>query len=372
MYILTVIGARPQFIKAAVVSRAFAQHGQVKEEIVHTGQHHDSNMSEVFFNEMEIPHPSYRLGISGLDHGTMTGRMMEGLESVFKKQRPDLVLVYGDTNSTLAGALAACKLHIPVAHVEAGLRSFNPRMPEEVNRILTDRVSSLLFCPTRVAVDNLRKEGYPFGDMELVLSGDVMLDAARYYASRAAQRSTVLDSIDGDFLLSTVHRAENTDDPEKLRSIFAALAEIDREVRVVCPLHPRTRKIAREWRLDLPGTVVDPVGYFDMLELLKRCTAVLTDSGGLQKEAYFFAKPCITLRNETEWTELVETGCNIIAGHRTEKILTSWAAVKAGSFGFQQNLYGTGRAADTIVSTILGQKLQNWSTETSERSRSRN
>jgi UDP-GlcNAc3NAcA epimerase len=284
----------------------------------------------------------------------MTGRMMEKLESVFTEQRPDLVLVYGDTNSTLAGALAACKLHIPVAHVEAGLRSFNMQMPEEVNRILTDRVSSLLFCPTSVAMDNLRKEGYPFGDMELVMSGDVMLDAARYYAQRSERQSGILNAIDSsDFLLCTVHRAENTDDPEKLRDIFSALADINKEVKVVCPLHPRTRKIAIDRGLDLPFTVVDPVGYFDMLELLKHCKAVLTDSGGLQKEAYFFAKPCITLRNETEWTELVDAGCNIIAGANKDKILACWEMVKEGAFNFQENLYGDGHAAEVIVENIL-------------------
>jgi UDP-GlcNAc3NAcA epimerase len=354
MLILTILGARPQFVKAAVVSRALARKTQVTERIIHTGQHHDTNMSDIFFEEMEIPRPAFNLGIHGKSHGAMTGQMMEGLEKLFIEHKPGLVLVYGDTNSTLAGALAASKLHIPVAHVEAGLRSFNMQMPEEVNRILTDRVSSLLFCPTSVAMDNLRKEGYPFGDMELVMSGDVMLDAARYYAQRSEQQSSILNTIDGsDFLLCTVHRAENTDDPEKLRHIFSALAEINKEVKVVCPLHPRTRKIAIDRGLELPSTVVDPVGYFDMLELLKHCKAVLTDSGGLQKEAYFFAKPCITLRNETEWTELVDAGCNILAGAERDKILASWATVKAGSFNFRENLYGDGHAAEVIVETIL-------------------
>jgi len=354
MLILTILGARPQFVKAAVVSRAFSKYSGVQEKIVHTGQHHDANMSEVFFEEMEIPKPSFHLGIHGGGHGAMTGRMLEKLEEVFQTEKPDLILVYGDTNSTLAGALAACKLHIPVAHVEAGLRSFNMRMPEEVNRILTDRVSKWLFCPTATAVDNLKKEGYPFDGMQVVLSGDVMQDAALYYASRSAQRSDILTRVPAPgFVLCTIHRAENTDDLSRLRNITQAIGEINREVPVVCPLHPRTRKIAGDNGIDLPFTVIDPVGYFDMLELLKQCSAVMTDSGGLQKEAYFFAKPCITLRDETEWIELVQGGYNILAGTDTRQILEAFSSLSERKPDYSTRLYGDGDAAGAIVQQLL-------------------
>ena len=354
MRILTVLGARPQFVKAAVVSRAFARYPEVQEKIIHTGQHHDANMSDVFFEEMEIPRPAFHLGIHGLGHGAMTGQMLEKLEQVFLNEKPDAVLVYGDTNSTLAGALAACKLHIPVAHVEAGLRSFNMRMPEEVNRILTDRVSRWLFCPTQTAVDNLSKEGYPFSGMQLHLSGDVMQDAALFYAQRSAEKSDVVKRLGLDtFVLCTIHRAENTDDLNRLRNIADALAEIHRDTPVVCPLHPRTRKLAAEKGVNLPFTVIDPVGYFDMIELLKHCKAVVTDSGGLQKEAYFFSKPCITLRDETEWTELIDAGCNRLAGAGREKILNCWSTLAQQKADFESRLYGDGHAAEKIVDTLL-------------------
>lgn len=354
MKVLTILGARPQFVKAAVVSRAFSRHPDVQEKIVHTGQHHDANMSDVFFEEMEIPRPAFHLGIHGVGHGAMTGRMLEKLEQVFLDEKPDVVLVYGDTNSTLAGALAACKLHIPVAHVEAGLRSFNMRMPEEVNRILTDRVSKWLFCPTQTAIDNLNQEGYPFGDMQIRLSGDVMQDAALYYAERSAGRSKILSNLNLDsFILCTIHRAENTDNLSRLRSITNALAEIHRTTPVVCPLHPRTRKLAAENGLELPFAVIDPVGYFDMIELLKHCQAVVTDSGGLQKEAYFFSKPCITLRDETEWTELIDSGCNVLAGADQETILQYWSTLSHRQPDFESRLYGDGHAAEKIVDILL-------------------
>ena len=353
MHLLTIVGARPQFVKAAVVSRAIASSHGIEEKIVHTGQHHDANMSDVFFEEMEIPRPAYHLGIHGLGHGAMTGQMMEKLEQLFLKEKPDAVLVYGDTNSTLAGALTACKLHIPVAHVEAGLRSFNMRMPEEVNRILTDRVSQWLFCPTQTAEANLTREGYPFGGMKIHLCGDVMLDAALYYAERSPGRSNILSTMgDGPFNLCTIHRAENTDDPDRLRTILSALSEIHQQMPVVCPLHPRTRKLALEKGLELPFTVIDPVGYFDMLELLKNCHAVLTDSGGLQKEAYFFQKPCITLREETEWTELVDGGYNTLAGADTNRIISAWQKAGSSQPDFSTRLYGDGHSADKIVQAL--------------------
>ena len=354
MKILTIVGARPQFVKAAVVSRAIASYHGIEEKIVHTGQHHDANMSDVFFEEMEIPKPAYHLGIHGLGHGAMTGQMMEKLEQLFQKEQPDAVLVYGDTNSTLAGALTACKLHIPVAHVEAGLRSFNMRMPEEVNRILTDRVSKWLFCPTQTAVDNLKREGFPFSGMEIQLSGDVMQDAAIYYAERSSEKSAIITRLGIEsFVLCTIHRAENTDDLSRLREITAALAGIHHETPVICPLHPRTRKLAEENGIDMPFTVIDPVGYFDMIELLKHCRAVVTDSGGLQKEAYFFSRPCITLRDETEWTELIQAGCNILAGASREKILECWSTLPQRRADFATRLYGDGNAANKILERLL-------------------
>jgi UDP-GlcNAc3NAcA epimerase len=354
MKIFTIVGARPQFVKAAVVSREFAKHAQIQEFIIHTGQHFDENMSAIFFNEMEIPKPAFNLGIHGKNHGAMTGEMMSGLEQLYMEHRPDLVLVYGDTNSTLAGALTAVKLHIPVAHVEAGLRSFNMLMPEEVNRILTDRISNYLFCPTQTAVDNLQKEGYPFANMRVELSGDVMQDAAMYYAKTSEAKSTILSQLPfSEFHLCTLHRAENTDDPERLKSIATALSRIHAETPIVMPLHPRTKKIIAESGIHFPVHVIDPVGYFDMLELLKNCKMVFTDSGGLQKEAFFFQKQCITLREETEWVELVDGGYNQLAGSDTEKIMSAYSAASTAQPDYNANLYGGGKAAENIVKTLL-------------------
>jgi UDP-GlcNAc3NAcA epimerase len=308
--VLTVVGARPQFVKAAAFSRAVAGHCRVEEILVHTGQHFDHAMSEAFFHELAIPPPRYNLGIASLGHGAMTGRMLEALEVTIAAERPDAVLVYGDTNSTLAGALAAAKLHVPVCHVEAGLRSFNRRMPEEVNRVLTDQLSDLLLCPTRAAVANLRREGVERGVHHV---GDIMFDVA-LHARNAAARSDVLERLgvgDGGFRLATVHRAENTDTPQRLRAVLAFLAEAAREAPIVLPLHPRTRQKAAELGLGLDGLrVCGPVGYLDMTRLLMGCRDVLTDSGGLQKEAYFHGKPCITLRDETEWVETLAHGWN--------------------------------------------------------------
>lgn len=354
MKIFTVVGARPQFVKAAVVSRALAANAAVSEKIIHTGQHYDTNMSDVFFDEMEIPPPAFNLGINGKSHGAMTGQMLEGLENLFISHKPDLVLVYGDTNSTLAGALAASKLHIPVAHVEAGLRSFNMRMPEEVNRILTDRLSEFLFCPTQTALDNLYKEGYPFSNMNVLLSGDVMQDAAMYYAEKSAANSTILKDLKLEqFVLCTLHRAENTDDPARLSSIMNALSEINNEIPVVLPLHPRTRKIVAEEGLKLPMIIIDPVGYYDMLELLKSASMVMTDSGGLQKEAFFFKKHCVTLRNETEWVELVKGGFNMLAGADNTQIVAAFHEMINKESDFSVNLYGGGHSAEIIVKELI-------------------
>ena len=354
MKIITVVGARPQFVKAAVVSRELKKHSTVNELIIHTGQHHDANMSDVFFDEMDIPKPAFHLGIHGLGHGAMTGQMLEGIERILIEEKPDFVLVYGDTNSTLAGALAAAKVLIPVAHVEAGLRSFNMAMPEEQNRILTDRLSSMLFCPTQTAIDNLSKEGYPFSNNRLILSGDVMQDAAMYYAENSEARSTVFKSLElHDFVLCTLHRAENTNDLNRLKSIINALEKINAEQKVVLPLHPRTQKIMKDSGMKTNLTIIDPVGYFDMLELLKHCKLVMTDSGGLQKEAFFFQKFCITLRDETEWVELVNGGFNLLAGADEDKILHAYAAALTAQCDFNVDLYGGGQAATRIVNEII-------------------
>ncbi len=356
MKIVTVVGARPQFVKAAALSRVIAGRDGIEEVIVHTGQHFDKNMSDVFFEEMEIPKPGYNLDIHSVGHGAMTGRMLEGIEEILQKETPDLLLVYGDTNSTIAGALAAKKMHIPVGHVEAGLRSFNMKMPEEVNRILTDRISDYLFCPTSTAVNNLQREGFENFPCEIHQCGDVMQDAAIHYAQNSAEKSGVLQQLGNpeDFVLATIHRAENTDDPERLRAIVAALDEVNSDKQVICPIHPRTRKILEKQGLKPAFTVIDPVGYFDIIELLKAAFLVMTDSGGLQKEAFFFHNPCITLRDQTEWTELVDHGFNRIAGANTDDILTQYHAMRYARLNFEVDLYGQGRASQNICDVLAG------------------
>ena len=355
MKILTVIGARPQFVKAAAVSREFRKHKGIKETIVHTGQHFDKSMSDVFFEEMDIPKPDFNLNIHGLSHGAMTGQMMEKLDTILMNIRPDFVLVYGDTNSTLAGALCASKLHFKVAHVEAGLRSFNMLMPEEINRIIVDRISNILFCPTDTAVINLKNESFFDFGSKIVKSGDVMYDAALFYAQKSALKSLIV--IDralrtNDFVLATIHRAENTDDTIRLSSIVRALNKIAENRRVILPLHPRTKKIIQQNGLSLKFDVIDPVGYFDMLELLKNCAVVMTDSGGVQKEAYFFKKPCITLRDETEWTELVEEGFNEVVGSDYNRILDSYNRIPERKCDYEKKLYGNGNAAALIAEAL--------------------
>jgi len=353
MSIITIVGARPQFVKAGTVSRALRSAG-LKEVIVHTGQHFDYNMSQVFFDDMEIPKPDYNLEIHSLSHGAMTGRMLEAIEKVLVTEKPKVVLVYGDTNSTLAGALAAQKLGIPVAHVEAGLRSFNMAMPEETNRILTDRISTYLFCPTQVAVNNLKAEGFDNFGCNIHIVGDVMLDAALYYGERSAQKSKIVRALnlDPNFVLATMHRQENTDSPENLKGIIDALNTIHDERQVVVPLHPRAKKIIEGSGLKVNFTTVPPVGYFDMIELLKHCALVITDSGGLQKEAFFFKKGCVTLRAETEWTELVEGGFNILAGANPSQILTSYNQIMNKYQNFSVNLYGIGDASSRIADVL--------------------
>jgi UDP-GlcNAc3NAcA epimerase len=357
--IVTVVGARPQFIKAAVVSRVIRNDygGKVDEVLVHTGQHYDANMSKVFFEELDIPHPAYNLAISGGHHGAMTGRMLEGIENVLMQEKPDWMLIYGDTNSTLAGALAAAKLQIPVAHVEAGLRSFNMRMPEEVNRILSDRVASLLFCPTSAAVRNLAAEGIRDGVIHV---GDVMYDAALYYRDRARRQSGILQQLglrpDG-FALATCHRAENTDDRGSLDEIFSALAEVARDLPVVLPLHPRTRRLIGEFGLvhHLATLIVtEPLPYLDMVALEQAACVIMTDSGGVQKEAFFYGVPCVTMRRETEWVETVDSGWNQLAGPSSGSIQAAVLDIMRGQRDpVDLSAYGTGRAANDIVAHLI-------------------
>lgn len=354
MKIVTIIGARPQFIKAAVVSRVFAASQGVTEIIVHTGQHFDSNMSDIFFEEICIPKPHYNLNINGLGHGAMTGQMLEKIEEVLKEEKPDWVLVYGDTNSTLAGALAAKKLHIKVAHVEAGLRSFNMDMPEEVNRILTDRISDILFCPTDKAVENLANEGYGNIGCQIVKNGDVMQDAALFYADKCRKPDVDLPD---KFVLCTVHRAENTDNPERLKNIFMALENISGKCKVVFPLHPRTKAKLMGIGYDFSCSnicFIQPVGYLEMVWLLKNCELVMTDSGGLQKEAYFFGKYCITMRDETEWVELVVNGFNSLVGSNQAMIEDTYATfMNTPKTGFENRLYGNGNAGNKVLDSLL-------------------
>jgi UDP-GlcNAc3NAcA epimerase len=306
-------------------------------------------MSDIFFDEMKIPKPHYSLNINGLNHGAMTGQMLEKVEEVLLKEKPDWVMVYGDTNSTLAGALASSKLHIKVAHIEAGLRSFNMKMPEEVNRILTDRVSNILFCPTDTAIENLQKEGFSNLDCKIIKSGDVMQDGAIFYKNLAVKPSC---NIENNYILSTIHRAENTDDIHRLKAIIEALNEISREKQVILPLHPRTKNIIKQNDIQINFTIIDPIGYLEMVWLIDHCDLVMTDSGGLQKEAFFFEKPCITLRDETEWVELVENGFNTLVGANKEKILDTYHA-QSFSLDFNIDLYGGGQASKNIIENLL-------------------
>ena len=355
MKILTILGARPQFIKAGSVSREIAKHKEIEEVIVHTGQHYDANMSDIFFDEMQIPKPNYFLGIGGKSHGAMTGQMIEKIEEVALKENPDWIMVYGDTNSTLAGAIVASKLHIKLAHIEAGLRSFNMKMPEEINRILTDRVSNMLFCPTDAAIQNLKNEGYDNFDCKIVNSGDVMQDGAMFYKDLAVKPSF---DIKNDYILCTIHRAENTDDEIKLRNIFEAINEIAKEKQVILPLHPRTKKIIENLKLNIQNlTIIEPIGYLEMVWLIDNCSLVMTDSGGLQKEAYFFAKPCITLRDETEWIELVENNYNVLVGASKNKIIYAFNNISDIDRDSYLDLYGSGNASEKIIKELLKEQL---------------
>lgn len=358
MRLLSVVGARPQFIKAAVVSRALAERG-IEEVLVHTGQHYDADMSDVFFDELELPRPAHHLGIGGGSHGRMTGRMLEAIEAVLVDEAPDWCLVYGDTNSTLAGALAAVKLHVPIAHVEAGLRSHNRRMPEEINRVLTDHAADLLFAPTDTAANCLAAEGLSARCCQV---GDVMYDAALYYGGIASQRDTLarFGLQRGQFVLATVHRAENTNSKSRLKIIVDALLEVARDLDVVLPLHPRTRAgleaVGLLRSLEDAIQLIPPVGYLDILELQRNAALVATDSGGVQKEAFFCGVPCVTLREETEWEELIELGWNVLAPPEEAAVVAETIKSQIGTSGQLAHPYGEGNAAN-IIAQVLAEPL---------------
>lgn len=351
--IVTIIGVRPQFIKAAVLSRLFAEDIDIEEIIVHTGQHFDKDMSDIFFSEMNIPKPKYNLNINSGSHGSMTGRMLEEIEKVLIIEKPNLLIVYGDTNSTLAGALAASKLNIKIAHIEAGLRSFNNTMPEEINRILTDKLSSLLFVPTQKAYDNLIKEGYEYSESKIYLSGDVMQDTAMFFEQHEKVKSSaLLSSLPNKYILCTCHRAENTDNKDTLQNIVNQLNLLNNYFEVIIPLHPRTKQKIEEFGLKLNVTTINPVGYFDMIALISNSIMVITDSGGLQKEAYFFKKKCITIRNETEWTELVNKGFNKLVDINKVNLTSIVEEMLKVKNDFSINLYGNGTASSQIKKVI--------------------
>jgi len=395
MKVIDMVGARPQFIKLAPILKAVERHNQnhpdrpIQEILVHTGQHYDYKMSQVFFDELGLKAPDYHLGVGSGTHGYQTGEMLKRIEEVLLKENPDIVMVYGDTNSTLAGALAAAKLHIPVAHVEAGLRSFNKKMPEEINRVLTDHISTFLFCPTKTAVENLRREGftnvlnsghlpflssappsltpYPWSYPWVINTGDVMYDAVLLYGKLSEERSRILKKVGLEpraYALATIHRAENTDDPERLKAIFQGLVAIAQEgFAVIVPLHPRTRHALSSLSptpyppplTPSPSTPNiknnDPVSYLDMLVLEKNARVILTDSGGVQKEAFFFHVPCVTLREETEWVETAEAGSNTLVSCDPERIF--WAAIEAKTGTESAWPYGDGRAAERVLMAVL-------------------
>ena len=379
--IITVIGARPQIIKAAAISRTISSHysDQLEELIVHTGQHYDENMSEVFFNELGIPKPSFNLNVGSGSHGSMTAKMLEGLESLFTREKPDAVLVYGDTNSTIAAALAAAKNHIPVIHVEAGLRSYNKAMPEEINRIACDHMSSLLFSPTRAGMDNLKKEGFDLTTIQKATidrpnvyhCGDVMYDNSLFFSELSEENSTILAKNDlhkNQFILCTIHRDTNTDDTQHLNAIFNALIRIQAESKldIILPLHPRTKKkmdelLSPQLKSKIAQSsgfkIIPPAGFLDIIALEKHANLIITDSGGLQKEAFFFKKPCVILREQTEWIEIVKNGNARLTGSNEELIVRQSLEMLAKSDFSHPNLFGDGQAATFICEKILGDLL---------------
>lgn len=354
--IVTIIGARPQIIKAAAVSRVIKTRyaGRIEEHILHTGQHYDANMSEVFFRELGVPEPMYNLHVGSAPHGVQTARMIEGIEAVLMQTPYDGVLVYGDTNSTLAAAIAASKMQVPIFHVEAGLRSYNMSMPEEINRIVCDRLSSLLFAPTTTAVRNLEKEGITIG---VVQSGDVMYDNSLYFSAMANEQSDILERLDlchKKFVLATIHRPANTDSAENLQAIFVALEEIAQTgMDVVVPLHPRTRDRIDNYGLHAAGVrFIEPASFFEMIQLEKHAAVVMTDSGGVQKEAFFYGTPCVILRSETEWTEIVEAEAGILTGADHARIMAAYRQLADKEIHFPL-LFGDGHASEKITEEIL-------------------
>jgi UDP-GlcNAc3NAcA epimerase len=374
MKVVTIVGARPQFIKAEAVTRACQRYNQrcrfnrrLQEILIHTGQHYDYLMDKIFFEELDLPKPNYHLGVGSGSHGRQTGMMLERIEAVLVKEKPEVVVVYGDTNSTLAGALSAAKLNIPVAHVEAGLRSFNRTMPEEINRLLTDHLSTFLFCPTDQAVRNLLREGIKDGKGKMVKKvGDVMYDSILYYLKLSERKSTILKDLGFDtshesrvtsYYLATLHRAENTDDPKRLESILKALNEIGRNTSVVLPLHPRTKKMIETYHLFSEFKnikFIEPVSYLNMLKLEKNAKAILTDSGGVQKEAYWLKVPCLTLREETEWVETIKSGWNVLVGVGVKRIIKEVSHTKKRRRYLKGNrVFGDGKASQKIVQILI-------------------
>jgi len=367
---MSLVGARPQFIKLSPLVKAIETFNQtdnpfsIQHFIIHTGQHYDHGMSDIFFDELEIPHPDLNLGVGSGPHGAQTGKMLEGIEKILMDEKPDMLVIFGDTNSTVAGALAAAKLHVPIAHIEAGLRSFNRMMPEEVNRIMSDHVSDLLLAPTPAAVNNLKKEGL---DNRTISSGDIMYDTVLLNAKLAAHKSHILAKLDltpKSYAIATCHRAENTDDPQRLANIMNAFNEIAKDhLPVVFPMHPRTKnilpKVLPDWKANKNLIILEPVGYLDMVQLVEGARMALTDSGGLQKEAFFLECPCVTMRDETEWTETVEAGGNIITGADPEKILSAvshWIEQTEKGLSFTEKLqdtFGEGNSANITVQAMV-------------------
>ena len=381
MKIVTVIGARPQIIKAAALSRAIKTHyaDRIQEVIVHTGQHYDDNMSQVFFDELGIPRPNYNLHVGSASHGVQTARMTEGIEAILLKEKPDFIVLYGDTNSTLAGAVAASKIHVPIVHIEAGLRSFNKSMPEEINRIVCDHCSTLLFSPTGAGVENLRHEGFPMDNEppynidnpKVYHCGDIMYDNSLHFADIAEEKTDIIQRLDlanEPFILATIHRDSNTDHSERLNAIFTAILQLSEERPVVLPLHPRTAKLLKtnlpeEKQKQLFSSpnikTIPPVSFLEMIALERHAQLVMTDSGGVQKEAYFFKKPCLILRPETEWVEIVQTGNAILTDADESRIMEAWKHFQSNPPTVFPEIFGDGHAAEFMLDHILLTKATN-------------
>ena len=379
MKLVTIIGARPQIIKAAALSRAIRNHyaDQIQEVIVHTGQHYDDNMSQVFFDELQIPRPDYNLHVGSASHGVQTARMTEGIEAILIKERPDFIILYGDTNSTLAGAVAAAKIHVPIVHIEAGLRSFNKAMPEEINRIVCDHCSTLLFSPTLAGVENLKREGFPvdndgpytIDNPKVYHCGDIMYDNSLHFAAIAEEKTDInqrLELTAKPFILATIHRDTNTDHPERLSAIFRSIIKLSEECQVVLPLHPRTAKLIKtNLDEDLQNQIfscqniklIPPVSFLEMVALERHALLVMTDSGGVQKEAYFFKKPCVILRPETEWVEIVATGNAVLTDADEGRIIKAWQQFKDNPPTVFPEIFGDGHAAEFMLDKIISCKV---------------